>query len=84
MGIPEELKKLIRRGDYQLIAEMYKEVHEAKEDFKTVSSEYVQMVVDGERVTKREGTAADEILMIATKLLTHRRDFIDELITLES
>lgn len=84
MGIPEELKKLIRHGDYQLISEMYQERHEVQGDMKTVSTQYVKMVIDGERVTKRENTAADEIIMIAIKCLEHRRDFIDEMITIES
>ncbi|MFD0997722.1 hypothetical protein ACFQ21_00320 [Ohtaekwangia kribbensis] len=80
MSISDELKKLIRTGDYTLISDLYKELHEQKEDFKTVSSRYVQMVIDGER-TANEGTAAEEIIRIATKVLTHRREFIDELLT---
>lgn len=79
MSIPEELKKLIRNGDYVLIAEMYKERHEGLGDFKKVSSSYVQMVIDGEREAN-PGTAAEEIIKIANKLLNHRREFIDELL----
>jgi len=83
MGIPDELKKHIRYGDYVLIAEMYKERHEILGDFKTVSSQYVQMVIDSEREAN-EGTAAQEILAITIKYLEHRRNFIDELLTAES
>lgn len=79
MGIADELKKLIRIGDYTLIAEMYKERHDMLGDFKTVSSQYVQMVVEGER-DANPGTAAEEILMIAQKYLEHKREFIDEIL----
>lgn len=79
MAIAEELKKLIRVGDYTMIAEMYKERHDILGDFKTVSSYYVQMVIDGVR-DANPGTAAEEILMIATKYLEHKREFIDEIL----
>ena len=80
MEIPEELKKLIRIGDYTLIAEMYKERHVVLEDYRTISSKYVQMVIEGDRPAS-PGTAAEEIMMIATKYLEHKRNFIDELLT---
>lgn len=82
MTIPEELKKLIRWGDYKLIAEMYKERHATgyDADYRTVSTKYVQMVIDGDRdVTP--GKASEEIIDIATRYLEHKRNFIDELLT---
>lgn len=82
MSIADELKKLIRTGDYTLIAEMYKERHEILGDFKTISSRYVQMVIDGERGANPD-TAAEEILQIATKYLSHKREFIDDVLTVE-
>jgi len=79
MEIPQELKKHISIGDYTLIAEMYKERHILLDDYRTVSSKYVQMVIDGTRPPS-PGTAAEEIMMIATKYLEHKRNFIDELL----
>lgn len=82
ISIPEELKKLIRLGDYTLIAELYKERHMLLGDYKTVTSQYVQMVIDGER-DANPGTAAAEIIEITCKYLEHKRNFIDELLTVE-
>lgn len=79
MEIPEELKNMIRNGDYTMIAEMYNERHERSEDYRTVSVQYVKMVLDGVRPV-RPGLASEEILMIAIKYLEHRRNFIDELL----
>jgi hypothetical protein len=77
MGIPEEFQKLIRKGDASLIAELYAERHAHGEnpDYKTVSIQYVQMVLLGIR-SASPGTAAEEIEAIAIKLLEHRRNFI--------
>lgn len=83
MSIPEELKKLIRVGDYTLIAELYRDRHYLLEDYKTVTSQYVQMVIDGEREAN-PGTAAEEIIEIAIKYLEHKRNFIDELLTVDN
>lgn len=80
MGISEELKKQLRNGDYLLIAEMYKERHELTGDYKTVTATYVKMVIDGERAAK-PNTAAEEIMLIADKFLKHRREFIDQILT---
>lgn len=77
--ISEEQKKLIRIGDYTLIAEMYKERHIMLEDYRTVTPKYVKMVIEGERPANH-GTAAEEVLRIANKYLEHRRNFIDELL----
>lgn len=83
MIIPEDLKKLISYGDYTLIKEMYDERHAQgiDPDYKTVSEEYVRMVVKGERTTQREGTAADEILMLANRYLEHKRNYREDLLT---
>lgn len=80
MNISEDLKKLLRNGDYTLIAELFKERHETAGDYRTVSSKYVQMVIEGERPAT-PGTAAEEIMLIAQKYLEHKRNFIDELLT---
>lgn len=80
MSISDELKKLIRHGDYQMIADLYKERHELLEDYRTVSSKYVEMVINQTR-DANPGTAAEEIIKIALKYLEHKRNFIDELLT---
>jgi hypothetical protein len=80
MEISNELKKLVRYGDYSLIAELYKEKHDLLGDYRTVSSKYVEMVISGERPAS-PGTAAQEIMEIAQKYLEHKRNFIDELLT---
>jgi hypothetical protein len=80
MSISEDLKKLVRYGDYSLIAELYKEKHELLGDYRTVSSQYVEMVIKGERPAS-PGTAAEEVLEISIKYLEHKRNFIDELLT---
>lgn len=80
MGNPKDIKNLVEYldyGDYSLIKDLYDERHRMgnKPDNKTVSRQYVKMVLSGERTTIRKGTAADEILLIATKYLKHKRDF---------
>lgn len=77
MNIPAELKNLLEGADYALIKDIYDERHRTgdKPDNRTVSTRYVKMVCDGERVTQRKGTQADEIILIATKYLKHKRDF---------
>jgi hypothetical protein len=76
MEISDDLKQSISYGDYTLIAELYADRHtrEPRKDFKTVSKQYVEMVVSGDRPAK-EGTAAEEIMIIAIKYLQHKRDF---------
>lgn len=78
MTIPDDLKNELSTGDYTLIAEMYAEIHSLgkQADFKKVSSAYVAMVLKGERAAN-EGTAAEEIVRIATAYLTHKKNFID-------
>lgn len=85
MGIPEELKKLIRSGDHSLIAEMYAEIHSQGDeaDHRTVTSQYVGLVLE-ERRPATPGTAAEEIEAIAIKLLEHRRNFIDDILTVDN
>ena len=76
MIISDDLKKLITYGDHTLIAELYADRHTRwpRQDYRTVSSKYVEMVISGDRPAS-EGTAAEEIMMIATKYLEHKRDF---------
>jgi hypothetical protein len=83
MGIPDELKKHLSSGEYTLIAEMYKARHDMLGDFKTVTSAYVQMVIDGKREAN-DGTAAHEILEIATKYLKNKKNTIEELLAANS
>lgn len=56
---------------------MYAEKHDHE---RTVSIEYVRLVIEGKRDAK-PGTAAEEILDITQKYLEHRQYFIDELLT---
>jgi len=80
--IDEDLKKLISYGDYALIKEIYDERHTlgSDPDYKTVSEKYVSLVIQGLRTTQREGTAADEILMIAKRYLENKRDYRSEML----
>lgn len=74
MGIPEDLKQYITDGDYQYIADLFAERHQLAGDCKTVHREYVRKVLLGMRPAA-EGTAAEEIMLIAIKYLKHKRDF---------
>jgi hypothetical protein len=76
MIIPDELKNALSKGDYTLIAEMYAERHRYGNDpdYNTVTSSYVSMVLNGQREAN-EGTAAEEIVRIATAYLEHKRNF---------
>lgn len=82
MAIPEELKNLLQVGDLTMIKELYDERHRQGDepDHKTVSVEYVRLVIGGKRVTKRKGTAADEIVRITNKYLEHKRKFRDSIL----
>jgi len=74
MSIPDELRKLITEGDYTYIADLFIERHQLLGDYKQISTEYVRLVIQGRRPAS-EGTAAEEIMCIAIKYLTHKRDF---------
>lgn len=77
MAIPAELKNLLNNGDLSLIKALYDERHRQGDepDYKTVSVEYVRLVVSGKRETKREGTAAEEVVRIAKRYLENKREF---------
>ena len=81
MNISDELKKHISYGDYSLIADMYAERHRQGNDpdYKTVSSKYVEMVINEVRPANPE-TAAEEIMMIAQYYLTHKANFRDQIL----
>jgi hypothetical protein len=80
MNIPDELKKLSKRGDLSFIQEVYAERHSRGEnpDYDTVSIEYIRLVLSGQRAS--ESDKAQEILAIAIKLFEHKRDFIDSVL----
>lgn len=76
MTIPDDLKNALSSGDYTLIAELYAERHRYGNDpdYKTVTSGYVSMVLNGQREAN-EGTAAEEIVRIAKAYLEHKINF---------
>lgn len=81
MIISNDLKKHISYGDYSLIAEMYAERHQqgSDPDYKTVSSRYVEMVINEDRPANPD-TAAEEIVMIAQFYLEHKANFRDQIL----
>lgn len=83
MSISKDLKKQITYGDYSLIAEMYAERHQQGNDpdYKTVSSRYVEMVINEERPASPD-TAAEEIMKIAHYYLEHKANFRDQILAL--
>jgi hypothetical protein len=80
MSIPDELKKLLKQGDLTLIQEMYAERHSMGQDpdYDTVTIEYIRLLISGER--NGDSDKAQEILAIASKLLEHKRNFIQSVI----
>lgn len=77
MAKTTEIRRLIRRGDFPVIAEIFNKRHEDT-DHRTISSSYVGKLIRGERT----GSISQEIHEIAHLYIEKKEEFETELATL--